>query len=160
VKPRRTAPILAAIRELRGRRPDRGAAAIYGLAALAALIVLLEPVSKRLTSELMRVHHLQPSSLAAWVGLQLVPKMYSFEHTCWIGPPGATADRRERERFWVNHYPARRARFDAGRIHLGLDSDHAVVVRSSYRGTTETTEIRVRRELGRLVWRRAYGDTR
>jgi hypothetical protein len=152
-------PIVQAIRALE-RRPDRGATALYLACALVAGLVLLVPLSARLTRELAKVHHFRPSSLPAWVGLQVVPKMYSFANTCWIGPypildPAAGDDgeaRFARESFWVNHYPARRLRFDAGRASLGLVPRFAYV-RSSYRGRVETTAFTVQREPQRLVLR-------
>jgi hypothetical protein len=170
-------PVLASLRALfafprprsarsdRAARPERGAIALYIAIAAAGVVALATPLSRALASELIAVHHFRPKSWPAWAGLQLVPKMYSFAHTCWIGPaplleqePRIQSERRfARESFWVNHYPARKARFDAGREELGLGAERFVYLRSSYFDLTETTGFHVRIEPGRLVLTRREG---
>ncbi len=142
------------------RRRERGTAALFAAIAAVALVILATPASRALQSELIASHHFRPRSLARWAGLQLVPKMYSFAHICWIGngplfersPRAAAEERFAREAFWVNHYPARRARFDARRRQLAAPNEtRFVYLRSSYRGYSETTGFRVRAEPHRLV---------
>lgn len=105
-------------------------------------------------------HHFRPKSWAAWIALQPVPKMYSFANTCWIGPAPLleqkplfqSENRFSRESFWVNHYPARKARFDGGREALGAGAERFIYVRSTYLGYSETTGFRVRVEPGRFLF--------
>jgi hypothetical protein len=157
-------PLIRSLRALlRGRGHERGAALLYLAVGLVAAVVATEPISGALVSELIAVHHLRPTSLPAWMLLQLVPKMYSLSHTCWIGAEPILErgdegeDRFLRERFWVNHYPARRARFDSGRAALvGAGAERFVYVRSTYRGSSETTAFVVRRDPDRLVLRAVW----
>lgn len=152
-------PLLRALSALSPRR-ERGAAALYAVIFAFMAIAIATPLSSALVTELMAAHHFRPTSWPAWGALQVAPKMYSFAHTCWIGsqplfeqgPRTAAESRFLRERFWVNHYPARRARFDASRRALGPDATRFVYVRSSYFGASETTAIKVRALPGRLVW--------
>jgi len=140
---------------------ERGAVALYLAMASAAVIVLGAPLSEGLTSRIIAVHHYRPKSWASWATLQLVPKMYSFAHTCWIGPmplferrPRAEAEGRFlRERFWVNHYPARRARFDGRRREIS-GAERYIYIRTSYLGRAESTGFYVRVEPGRFLLRR------
>lgn len=151
-------PLLRSLRALSPRR-ERGAALLYLALALVALVSLATPLSRDLTSELIAAHHFRPKSWPAWAALQLAPKMYSFAHTCWIGPaplleqePRSHADARfQRESFWVNHYPARKARFDGARERLEGGPDLYVYCRTTYFDVTETTGFQVRAEPGRLL---------
>lgn len=153
--------LVKAIRSLSLGR-DRGATALYAALGAAAAIVLATPFSSGLVARLIAVHHYRPKSWPSWATLQVVPKMYSFAHTCWIGSapllerePRAESELRFlRERFWVNHYPARRARFDGHRGELGAGSERYIYVRTSYLGQTETTGFYVRVEPGRFLLRR------
>jgi hypothetical protein len=143
-------------------RPEQGAATLFVAMGAAAAIILATPLSSGLTSRLIAVHHYRPKSWVSWGTLQLVPKMYSFNHTCWIGlgplleqSPRSEAELRFlRERFWVNHYPARRARFDGRRHELSSGAERYVYIRTSYLGQSETTGFYVRVEPGRLLLRR------
>ena len=153
---------MAALRVLRARR-EGGAALLYAAIAIVGAVVATEPLSAALVSEIIAAHHLRPSSLPAWTLLQLVPKMYSISHTCWIGGEPILEQGEEgegrflRERFWVNHYPARRARFDSGRAELvGAQAERWVYVRSTYLGTSETTSFLARRDATTLVLRRLW----
>lgn len=127
---------------------------------LVAFVCAGAPFSRPVVSLLMANHHFRPQSWTAWIVLQPVPKMYSFANTCWIGkaplleqkPEFQSENRFLRERFWVNHYPARKARFDGGREALGLGIDHYVYVRSVYFGYSETTGFRVKTEPGRCIF--------
>jgi hypothetical protein len=163
-------PLFKAIRALSVRR-DAGAIALFLAMGSAAVIILATPLSSGLVARVIAVHHYRPKSWPSWATLQLVPKMYSFAHTCWIGPaplfdqkqnqkqiqiqnPRSEAERRFlRERFWVNHYPARRARFDGRRRELA-GAERYIYVRTSYFGHTETTGFYVRVEQGRFLLRR------
>ena len=107
------------------------------------LALALVPVCGPLQSALARNHHARPASLAAWVALQVVPKMYSFEHRIWFSaeplteyllarPDGPGV---EHETMWVNHYPVRAARFENARATIALRGEEVhVLVRTSYRG--------------------------
>lgn len=147
-----------------GRR-GVGAAALYLAWGAAAAVILATPLSSGLASRIIAVHHYRPKSWPSWATLQLVPKMYSFAHTCWIGPapilerrPRDQAELRFlRDRFWVNHYPARRARFDGHRHELA-GAERYIYVRTSYLGHTETTGFYVRVEPGRFLLRRREGE--
>lgn len=141
------APLIASLREL-ARHRERALVALYAVLLVVAAVAAAPLVSEGVVAALIANHQLRPRSRAAWIGLQLVPKMYSFAHTCWIGPtpileqPGGAA-RFAADAFWVNHYPARRARFDAGRAQLG--AERWVVVRTAFRGQAETATIHVQR---------------
>lgn len=151
--------LVRAIRSLSGRR-SRGAAALFLALGAAAAASLAVPFSEALTSAFIADHHFRPRSWAVYGATQVLPKMYSFAHTCWIGqiplletsPLDVSERRFERERFWVNHYPARRARFDAGRGDLGPGAVRYVYVRTSYFGHTETTRVRVNVLPGELAF--------
>jgi hypothetical protein len=152
-------PLLRALSALSPRR-ERGATALYAVIFAFMAIAIATPLSSSLVAELMAAHHFRPTSWPAWGALQAAPKMYSFAHTCWIGSAplfeqgsrAAAESRFLRERFWVNHYPARRVRFDANRGALGSGVTRFVYVRSTYLGASETTAFKVRIEPGRLVW--------
>lgn len=153
------APLLQSLRFM-GGRSERGLAVFYSLLCCSALVSLSAPVSERVVSHLMANFHFRPRSWAAWIALQPVPKMYSFANTCWIGtaplleqePAFQSELRFSRESFWVNHYPARKARFDGFRETLGPSADHFIYVRSVYFGYTETTGFHVRAEPGHCVF--------
>lgn len=152
-------PLIQSLRVLESRG-QRGLQVFYIGLWLVALVCGSAPLSRPVVSLLMANHHFRPKSWAAWIALQPVPKMYSFGNTCWIGkaplleqqPQFQSENRFLRERFWVNHYPARKARFDGGREALGLGVDHYVYVRSVYFGYSETTGFRVKTEPGRCVF--------
>lgn len=137
-------------------RPEPGALALFSALGAVAATSLSTQVSERPVRALAASHHLRPPSLAAWAWLQVVPKMYSFENQCWFGdaPPAGDA-RVSAEAFFVNHYPARRLRFDAGRTRLVPDRPTWAVVRSTYQGLRETTTYVVTRRGERLVVERA-----
>lgn len=152
-------PLLQALSAL-SRRRERGAAALYAAIFVFMGIAIATPLSRALVAELMAAHHFRPTSWPAWATLQVAPKMYSFAHTCWIGNEplfergsrAAAESRFLRERFWVNHYPARRARFDGTRRALGIGAARFVYVRSTYFGSSQTTAFSVRVEPGKLAW--------
>lgn len=143
-------------------RRERGASLVYFLVGVAAATCLAEPFSEGLTKELIAAHHFRPNSWPAWGAIQVLPKMYSFANRCWIGPAplleqgsrAAAEARFERESFWVNHYPARKARFDGGRYELPPNSARYVYIRSTYFGHTETTGLRVHVQPGELSFER------
>jgi len=128
---------------------------------------LVTPVSRRMQRGIMAAHHFKPLSLDEWLLLQLAPKMYGFAHTAWIGSSPLfatvskpTADRiYARQSFWVNHYPARRARFDGARGEVFAEPGNTMYVylRSHYRGLEESTAFVVRAADGKLVLRRIEG---
>lgn len=152
--------LVKALRSLVFRR-ERGAVSLYLAMGAAAAILLATPLSTGLTSRLIAVHHYRPKSWSSWATLQLVPKMYSFAHTCWIGgapllerrPRSEAEGRFLRERFWVNHYPARRARFDGHRRDLA-GAERYIYIRTTYFGHAETTGFYVRVEPGRFLLQR------
>lgn len=138
-------PVVRALRALDKRR-DRRALALALLITGYAMVSLLTPGWRGLQRALMEAHHMRPSSLARWVVLQPAPKMYGFAHRAWLGQARiGFGPRFEREHFWVNHYPARRARFDGAR---GRESTVAgpryLYLRSSYRGVDFETSYEVR----------------
>ena len=150
--------LIKAIRAIDPRR-DRGVLVFFVAIGIATSLSLAVPFSKGLTSELIAAHHFRPKSWPAWGAIQLLPKMYSFAHTCWIGQaplldqqPISTSEARfARESFWVNHYPARRARFDGGRRDLGIGAVRYIYVRTRYFGYQETTRITARVSSGQLA---------
>lgn len=151
--------LVRALRSLSGRS-SRGAAALFIALGAAAAASLAVPFSEALTSAYMADHHFRPRSWPVYGVTQALPKMYSFAHTCWIGhgpllevlPQSSAEDRFARESFWVNHYPARRARFDSGRGALGPGAVRYVYMRTSYFGHTETTRIKVSVRPGELAF--------
>ena len=144
-------PIVRAARALRRGR-DRRAWALALLLAGYALLALVTPWWRGLQHALMEAHHLRPSSLAQWVALQPAPKMYSFAHRAWLGPiPPGFGPRFEREHFWVNHYPARRARFDGARgRELVRPGPRFLYLESSYRGLRFVSAYEMRASDGAL----------
>jgi hypothetical protein len=155
-------PLATALARLRARS-DRQAAVAYGVIGAAALAVALLAIVPALQREALRVHHARPSSTAAWLALQPLPRMYGGAHRAFTSEEPMTpflASRPEVVPFdfdveWVNHYPARLARLDllraelaarGGEIHLFLES--------RYRGTDLVTAYVVTVEEGRLAVRR------
>jgi hypothetical protein len=131
------------------RRRDRGAMVLSALLAIYALLSLATPWWSELQLTLIEAHHMRPRSMWRWIALQPAPKMYSFAHRAWLGTVplhGRTADRFAREHFWVNHYPARRARFDGsrGRELEGRPGARYLYIETSYRGLTVKTGYEVR----------------
>lgn len=144
---------------LRGR--ERAALALLGLVLSYALLTATEVVSTTMQESLIACAHFRPRSLASWVVLQPVPKMYVHENRVFVdsGPPpgGPLSDaarrRFERGAFFVNHYPARIARFDGRRRETFGPAPHArfLVLRTRYRDTTATTLVIARTRDGHLV---------
>jgi len=156
-------PIVRAWRALVGRG-ERGALVLLVALSFYAMLSLLTPVSVTLQRRLMASHHFRPPSMVSWVGLQLAPKMYGFAHRAWIGGyplydalPREHADYRfDAQHFWVNHYPARRARFDGFRdkeFNRPIAARY-IYLKSSYRGHTEGSGFEVRYKGGKLHLRR------
>jgi hypothetical protein len=162
-------PIVRAFRALAPERPrDRLAVALLSLLAIYGALALATPVAPPLQRAIIAAHHFQPRSGIEWFALQPLPKMYGFAHTAWIGPyalfdparPSALSEGSyQRQRFWVNHYPARRARFDGSRGDTFADpSTRAFIyLRSRYRNTELSTGYQVHSEGGKLVMRRIEG---
>jgi len=156
-------PIVRAWRALVGRR-ERGALLLLVVLCFYTMLSLLTPVSRKLQRRLMAAHHFRPESMAAWVTIQLAPKMYGFAHRAWIGGyalygtvPREHADYRfDAQHFWVNHYPARRARFDGFRQEVFREpiGPRYIYLKSSYRGHSESSGYQVRYGDGQLHIRR------
>ncbi len=144
---------------LRGR--ERGALGLLGLVFAYALLTATEPLSRTMQQSLIACTHFRPRSLASWVVLQPVPKMYVHENRVLVDgapPPGGAfsvaARRRFAERaFWVNHYPARMARFDGQREEVLGPAPHArfLVLTTRYLGTSVTSVVVARRRDGHLA---------
>jgi hypothetical protein len=132
-------PIVRAIRSL-GR--DRMGLSLLVAIAFYAAVSLMTPWSPPVQRKLMELHHLRPRSMLQWVLLQPAPKMYGMSHQAWIGAqpiferPGGERIFSARA-FQVNHYPARRARFDGsrGEIFGQHGRPQYVYLRTRYRGT-------------------------
>jgi hypothetical protein len=156
-------PIVRAWRALKGRR-EHSALALLMLLAFYATLSLMTPSSLRLQRRLLEAHHYRPQSMASWITLQLAPKMYGFAHRVWIGGyalydvlPRETADYRfEAQHFWVNHYPARRARFDGFReaVFGRPVGPRYLYLQTSYRGFSESSGFVVSAKDGHLRIRR------
>jgi len=147
-----------ALADLRRTRTP-GTVALYAAIGLAMAVIVTIPACPGLQRQLARVHHARPTSLAAWAGLQVVPKMYSFAHRIWFsreplseflvlhGAPGV-----EHETMWVNHSPIRAARFEGARADIvRRGEDVQVLVRSAYRGRSWVSRFVVRVDGDALV---------
>lgn len=155
-------PAVQAIRRLE-RRPERGAVALFAAIAFYAVIALFTPWWSGLQRRLMASFHYRPPSMASWVVLQPAPKMYGFANRVWRGPfplVEETSRRVERGRFaatsfWVNHYPARMARYDGERGAVFHKPGHTVyvMIQSRYRGTEMWTALEVVEREGALHMR-------
>ncbi len=159
----RAMPTVRALTALRrGRRRELGARVVGGLVALYAAIALATPHCSPLQRRLLESSHLRPASMASWVALQPAPKMYGFANRAFRGPrslvdeAAGTVQRAlfERGSFWVNHYPARMARFDGerGRVFARPGKRIHVLLRSRYRGSALWTALVVEEREGALVW--------
>jgi hypothetical protein len=157
--------VVRAFRALR-RRPDSIASAIGTALLVYIAISLATPWSTSLQRRLMAAHHLEPVSMPSFAVLQLAPKMYGFSHRVWIGSfplfarPGPAADARfAHEHFWVNHYPARMARFDGRRAEVfpTPSAVRFVYIRSRYRQLDDAAGYVVRVRDGQLLMQRLEG---
>ncbi len=146
-------PLIAALLLALTRR-DEKTLALFCLVGAYALLSISGLVSGDLRQSLLQNGHLRPRSLASWLVLQPLPKMYGYEHRALVGgrtPP--RSDVFEREARWVNHYPGRVARFDGERVRVmsGARRPQAVFLRSRYRGTSVTTGLYLVPQGGKLV---------
>ncbi len=151
--------VIRALADLRRARTP-GTIALYVAIAAAMLLLATVPLCRPLQDQLARTHHARPSSPAAWLALQLVPKMYSFGHRIWFSreplteyllarPDGPGV---EHETMWVNHYPIRAARFESMRAEIAARGEEVhVLVRSAYRGRHWVSRYVVRIDGGALV---------
>lgn len=151
-------PIVRALARLR-RRPDGASVALYGFFGVLLAVAMALPMCRPLQRELMEAHHLRGRSAPSWALVQLVPKMYSFGHRVWLSEAPLTdflLERPERIPFeyqsaWVNHYPARLARFETLRAEVGeRGATVHVLLRSRYRGLEFETRFQVTPEARRL----------
>jgi hypothetical protein len=152
-------PVVRALAELRRTRTP-GTVAMYAAIAATLLLLAMVPLCGPLQSALARNHHARPASLATWVALQVVPKMYSFEHRIWFAreplteylvtrPDGPGV---EHETMWINHYPVRAARFESARATITERGEEVhVLVRTSYRGRRWLSRYVVRVDGSALV---------
>lgn len=142
------------------RGPERSALSLLGIVLSYALLTATEPVSTAMQESLIACAHFRPRTLASWVVLQPVPKMYVHDNRVLVerGPPpgGALSSesqrRFEQHAFHVNHYPARIARFDGKRREVFGPLPHArfLTLRTRYRDATVTTQVVARVHDGRL----------
>ena len=152
-------PIVRAWRAIQ-RRGDYGATALIALIALYFAVSLFTPVVKPLQRGIMAAHHMRPDSMPAWAFFQLAPKMYGVAHRVWRGPIRLFDPKRDRQtaerafvrtHFWVNHYPARLARYDGYRQEtFGDGATIYVYLRSTYRGEALESAFTVRASDGTL----------
>ncbi len=151
-------PLLAAVRDLRARR-QAGTGALYLVLAFLAVLVGALPFSRPVQRRLAAVQHLRPPSVLDWCVLQVLPKMYGAAHRAWLAAEPLTDYLVEDETripfayetTWVNHYPARLARFESRRAEVasyGLEAH--VFLRTTYRGETVSTALVVRFDDGEL----------
>ncbi len=153
----RHAPTVRAVElALRRRRWPTLALLVFVLAY--ALLALLVPVSDRLQRSIIVATHLRPRSMASWMVLQPMPKMYGFENRVFVSeiPVRRTASEGDRRQlvdhgFWVNHYPARMARFDGERRTAFDGHARYLFLRTRYRGVIVDSAISVKWHAGALV---------
>jgi len=143
------------------RAKERGALALFALIGAYSLLALSTPFSTRMQQSQIAATHFRPRTLASWLVLQPLPKMYGHENRAFVAKtplvgarlaPPARAGFEERA-WWVNHYPARVGRFDGERASTFADDSvvRYVVVRTTYRDVTVYSRWVARIEGGRLV---------
>ncbi len=162
-------PTVQALRHVRRqKRRERSAFALLLVIGFYGAIALATPHCGSLQTRLLASSHYRPPSLASWIVLQPAPKMYGFANRVWRGPvplidasTGAIQQRRfAAMSFWVNHYPARMARYDGERGRVFAESGRTVhvMLQSRYRGTESWSAIEVRQEQGPLEMRSVEVD--
>lgn len=130
---------------------ERPALGLLGLVFSFALLTATVPLSLTMQRSVIACGHFRPRTLVSWVVLQPVPKMYVHENRVLVAsrPPaggalsGGSQGRFEVGAFFVNHYPARIARFDGKRREIFGPPPRArfLILRTRYRDTTITTEM-------------------
>jgi hypothetical protein len=141
----RNAPGPAALRlALAGN--ERSARGLFTALFIYAGVAIGTFGSSRVQHALILNTHFRPTSTFAWVFLQPAPKMYGIANRVWVRniPPlsvHSIAVPFESRSVWVNHYPARYARFDGERQQTSLPK--SFVIRGSYRDTSVWTTITV-----------------
>ena len=129
-------------------RASGATTALYVAVAVAALLIALLPFSGALERRFLANHQLRPSSVASWIAIGILPKMYGGKHEFWMSPEPLgdylRADIRrapfEVAHYWVNHSPGRAVRLDTTReaaARAGVTS--YVRIESSYGDEALTT---------------------
>lgn len=149
-------PTVQAIRSLARPQQQRGAKALLLLLGFYAVIALATPHWAWIQHRLLESSHYRPRSLASWVVLQPAPKMYGFANRVWRGPSprwvaragNIDVDRFAATSFWVNHYPARMARYDGERARVFERPGRTVYVlmHSHYRDADLWSMLEVREQ--------------
>lgn len=143
-------------------RRENASTMLYAALAIAAAITALLPFSAALKRRFLANHQLAPPSVASWIAIGLLPKMYGGKHEFWMSAEPLTefmrADLRrapfEVAHFWVNHSPGRAVRLDDARASAGSVGGITYVrIESSYGDEALTTIYRVHPADGRVVVR-------
>lgn len=145
-------------------RASGATTALYATLAIAAALVVLVPFSGALQRRFLASHQLRPPSVASWIAIGLLPKMYGGAHQFWMTPePLGDYLRGDLSRapfpvehYWVNHSPGRAVRLDTTRAVAGRAGAPTYVrIESSYGGDTFVSSFRVRAIDGRIEVREA-----
>jgi hypothetical protein len=132
---------------------------LYSVLAIAALIVALLPFSAPLKRRFLANHQLAPPSVASWIVIGILPKMYGGRHEFWMSAEPLTdfirGDLRrapfEVAHYWVNHSPGRAVRLDDARASFAHTGGITYVrLESSYGDESLTTSYRVQPVHGHL----------
>jgi len=140
-------------------RRETASTALYAALGIAAALIALLPFSAALKRRFLANHQLAPPSVASWIAIGLLPKMYGGTHEFWMSPERVTdfmrADLRrapfEVAHYWVNHSPGRAVRLDDARESAArVGAITYVRIESSYGDESLTTIYRVRAGDGRV----------
>ncbi len=111
----------------------------YGILLAAALAIVGSMTMPVLIERRMAQYHLRSASYAEWVGLQLLPSMYSFSNHAEVTAENKEGNRVAVENAYtekaagrVNHFPLRRVLFEP--VDHSQWSDVQIRVRSRLRG--------------------------
>ena len=135
---------------------------LYSVLGAAGLLLLLLPLSAGLKHRFLTINQLRPSSVASWMVVGVMPKMYGGRHELWMSTEPLTDFFREHSTSapfeivheWVNHLPARAVRLDGEResaaragatVHVRLESsygDEQLVTRYVVRAGPGRIEVR------------------
>jgi|GEM_PF-6248791 len=128
-------------------RPERSTAALYALLLASALLSSSLLLSRPLRYRLLRVHQAQPASLLEWTVFQLQPKMYTGAHRVLFADQPSFDFLRvlEQPDFWINHSPARLARFETIRSDfLKAGQPQYLLMNSRYRDSELASVLEIR----------------
>lgn len=149
----RLAPVGSPPPRAPGTTQERSARVLFGVLLVYAGIALGTLAFVRVQRAVILGSHFRPVSIGAWLVLQPAPKMYGVANRVWtrtlpLVPSRTGLEQFERTSVWVNHYPARYARFDGERRRTNFP--RWLVVRSRYRDTTIWTSVDASSEDGSL----------